>query len=120
MHSESPVRMTPLSADTRRQLLVTGAVCGVLVAVLVLFWPTTVSMVQIWRRSDTFAHCFLVLPIVVALVWRSSAALVGTPASHNVAALLLTLPVGFVWLLGELANSNAPSQLALISLVPLC
>ena len=26
-------------------------------------------MVEIWRRSETFQHCFVVIPIVLWLVW---------------------------------------------------
>ena len=35
------------------------------------------AMVEIWSRSDTFAHGFLVLPLVLWLVWRKRALLAG-------------------------------------------
>ena len=37
----------------------------------VLYRDTSLGMVQIWARSDTFTHGFLVLPIVLWLVWRA-------------------------------------------------
>ncbi len=33
------------------------------------FWPTFSSMVQIWARSETFTHAFLILPITLYLIW---------------------------------------------------
>ena len=37
---------------------------------LLLYRDTAVAMVQIWMRSDTFAHAFLVPPISLWLSWR--------------------------------------------------
>ena len=39
-------------------------------AVLLLYRDTALAMVQIWSRSDTFAHAFLVPPISLWLAWR--------------------------------------------------
>ena len=45
-----------------------------------VFWPTTASMIEIWRHSDTFQHCFLVIPIVLWLVWNERQRLAATRA----------------------------------------
>ena len=53
----------------------------VLAAVLLLYRETVTAMVSIWYRSETFAHAFLVPPIVLWLVWRQRAELARqTPA----------------------------------------
>jgi hypothetical protein len=42
-------------------------------ALLLIFWPTAAVIVDLWRKSDTYAHAFLVFPIVAWLVWRALA-----------------------------------------------
>ena len=39
-------------------------------AILLLYRDTALVMAGIWWRSETFAHCLLVIPIVLWLVWR--------------------------------------------------
>ena len=83
----------------------------------ILFWyrDTAVAMVNIWARSDTYAHAFLVLPnqpladLAQAPRTRSTATcthtLAGTSAGH----------LTFFWLLGELTAVNALTQFALVA-----
>lgn len=86
-----------------------------------LLWyrETAVSMVLIWYRSDTFAHGFLILPIVAWLIWRqrhSTARLVPQPSLGVLPVFAL---VGLVWLVGELAAANTLTQSALVGLLVL-
>ena len=88
-------------------------------AVLLLFRETAVAMVTIWNRSDTFAHAFLVPPIVAWLIWRRGATL-ATIASRPAPWVLLPMAAACaLWLLGELAGVNAATQLALVALLVL-
>ena len=41
-----------------------------LAALAVGYGPTLRSFYVVWRQSDTYTHCFFVLPIVAVLVWR--------------------------------------------------
>ena len=60
-----------LSAAVQRPVSAFVAVAALHAAcVLAIFWPTTASMIEIWRRSETFQHCFVVIPIVLWLVWQ--------------------------------------------------
>jgi len=92
----------------------------VLVALLLLlFRDTAVAMVGIWYRSETYAHAFLVPPIVLWLVWRLRgrlAALAPRPAPLALVPMALAC---LLWLLGELAGVNAASQFALVALLVL-
>jgi exosortase A len=100
----------------RQALVAWGAV---LLALVVLFRETLLAMVEIWSRSDTFAHAFLVPPIAVWLVWRQRAALSAEqprPQPWLLAALALA---GAGWLFGQLASINALSQLAVTALIVL-
>lgn len=95
----------------RAALLVAVALAGLLAA----YWPTVESIEAIWRRSDTFAHGYLVVPIVLGLAWLRRAALAtATPAWP---ALLLVLAGGFGWTLGRLAGVIAVEQFALYVMV---
>ena len=88
-------------------------------AALALFRDTAVAMVTIWNRSDTFAHAFLVPPIVVWLAWRRRATLATLPLRPAPWVLLPMLAVCALWLLGELASVNAATQFALVALLVL-
>lgn len=82
-----------------------------LVAVLLLYRDTFGAMVSIWSRSDTFAHAFLVPPIVLWLVWRRRAELGAlTPQPHPWTLVPMAVAAAG-WLLGDLAGVNALTQL---------
>lgn len=41
-------------------------------AILGVYYKTTWSMIEIWERSDTFAHGFLIFPFSAYLIWDSA------------------------------------------------
>jgi exosortase A len=90
-----------------------------LAAVLLLFRDTAVAMVTIWDRSETFAHAFLVPPIVLWLVWRRRDVLATLQPRSAPWVLLPMAGVCLMWLVGELASSNAVTQFALVCLLVL-
>ncbi|MDE2615048.1 MAG: exosortase A, partial [Burkholderiales bacterium] len=93
---------------------------ALLVAVLLLlFRDTATSMVGIWYRSETYAHAFLVPPIVLWLVWRLRARLAALAPRPAPLALVPMAGACLLWLLGELAGVNAASQFALVLMLVL-
>lgn len=90
-----------------------------LLAVLfVLYRDTAMSMVQIWWRSETFAHGLLVAPIVVWLVWRKRHALACVapqPCVWGLAALALCAAG---WLAADLAGVQVVRQLCFVASIP--
>ena len=80
----SAVLDPPTAAATpwRSALLALAAVMLVLGG---LYADTVTAMVGIWQRSETFAHAFLVPPIVLWLVWRQRATL-SAPAERGASA----------------------------------
>ena len=44
---------------------------------VLLFLPECVAAVGVWRASDTYGHCFLILPMAAYLAWDRRAALAG-------------------------------------------
>lgn len=88
-------------------------------AFFLLYLDTASAIVGIWWRSETFAHGFLVVPIVLWLVWRRRQTLTAIPPQPGALAGLVLALAGLGWLLGELAAVNALSQLALVAMLAL-
>ncbi|HEY5364878.1 MAG TPA: exosortase A [Casimicrobiaceae bacterium] len=93
----------------------------VLVIVWILAWyaSTAMGMVRIWSNSETFAHGFVVPPIVLWLIWRRRADLaqrVPQPALWGLAPLAIA---GLAWLAGRLGEVNALAQLAMTAMIVL-
>lgn len=86
-------------------------------ALLLIYYQTTWSMVSIWSRSDTFAHGFLILPISLWLAWTRRDQLVDIrPEPAWWVALLVILP-GLAWLVAWLVDVGIGKQLALVAML---
>ena len=99
--------------------LVPALLCATtLLATLLLFWPTAWSMVQIWERSETFAHGYVILPISLWLVWRKRAALALVVPRSDWRGLPLLALLGLAWLLARVADVQVVQQLAFVAILP--
>ena len=81
---------------------------------LLIYWPTAWSMVEIWSRSDTFAHGYLVLPVVLWLIWQERNALASMRAKPMPSAALMIGVAGFLWLAAQLSSVVSLGQFALV------
>ncbi|MBV9890989.1 MAG: exosortase A [Rhizobacter sp.] len=114
--NEVPARFTN---DAARWRSILPALVLVLGAVLVAYRDTAAAMVSTWHRSETFAHAFLVIPIVVWLIWRRRHELAAlTPRSCPWMLVPMAL-VAFAWLLGDLASVRSVTELAFTTLLVL-
>jgi len=95
------------------------ALVAVLAALVALFWDTAASIVDIWWRSETFAHGFVIAPITLWLVWRERAALARLTPRPGLAPVPLILMIVLAWLLARLAGVLVGEQLAFVTLIPL-
>lgn len=111
-----PIARSERAQDWRHALF---ALLLLMAWTLFLYRDTGLSMLTIWARSDTFAHCFLVLPIVLWLVWRQRERLAAQTPQPALGILVLMVGAAFTWLLGQLAAVNAVTQLALVALIVL-
>jgi exosortase A len=93
------------------------ALVVLLAAILLLYRETAIAIVQIWSRSETFTHGFLVPPIVLWLIWRQRAELARLVPAPSAWGLIPMAAAGVLWLLGDLAAVNAATQLALATLL---
>ena len=91
-------------------LAVVAVVCGILISHL----ETAVSIVGIWIRSETFAHGFIVIPVVCWLIWRRRVELEATAARPYLPGVALVLLGGAAWLTATLSDVQAGRQFALL------
>jgi len=114
----SAVLSPPLYTQTpwRTALLALGAVLLLLGG---LYADTVVAMVGIWSRSDTFAHAYLVPPISLWLIWRQRERLAQLVPQPQPWLLLALAAAAVLWLLGDLVNVNAATQLAWVAMLVL-
>ncbi|HEY8877993.1 MAG TPA: exosortase A [Roseateles sp.] len=103
----------PWPKSWRMPLLALALAWGLLA---VLYFATGAAMVEIWNRSETFAHAWVVPPISAWLVWRRRAELASITPRPAPRWLLLLLPLGLLWLVGDLAAANAATQFALLGM----
>jgi exosortase A len=114
------VSAVPLDLPGKRPWRVAlPAVLALVAAILLLYRDTALAMVEIWSRSDTFAHAFLVPPISLWLIWRQRERLALLTPRPQLWLLLPLLAAAGVWLLAELAIVNAAAQFALVGMVVL-
>ena len=118
MHSEPQVQaqIASPSGALKASVLLPLALC--LVLVFAWHWETTLSIVAIWERSETFAHGFVVLPIVLYLVWRQREEIARIPVRPCYPALLGIVGSGLMWLLGELGSVVALTHFGVVAMVP--
>ncbi|WP_296900236.1 exosortase A [Thiohalocapsa sp.] len=85
--------------------------------VTVSFHHTAWSIVSIWERSETYAHGYLIIPISLWLVWEKRTGLSQLAPQPTPWPLLLFMPLGFGWLLGNLVDTLVVQQFAYVGLL---
>lgn len=84
---------------------------------LALFYDTAASMVDIWWRSETFAHGFIIAPITLWLIWRKRDELVRITPQPCYLALPLLFANGLVWFFADLVDINVVKQAAFVAFI---
>ena len=87
---------------------------GTLLILTGIFWPTVLSMEEVWARSETFAHGYLIVPISIWLIWRKRDELARIQPRADLRGLLLLAAAGAVWLLADAGSANVVAQYAFI------
>ncbi len=85
--------------------------------IIALFHETAWSIVEIWHRSQTYMHGYIVVPISLWLVWARRDALSGLPLRPLFTVQILILFGGVIWLLARLIDVNVVQQFALVGLL---
>ena len=106
------------STSSRSNWLFPGALTlGVLSLVVLVFWPTLLSMIEIWDRSETFTHGYLIFPISVWLIWRERDVLAQIRPCPDLRGLVLLALAGVAWLLADAGSVNVVAQYAFIAML---
>lgn len=87
-------------------------------AIVLLYHATFWGMLEVWSRSQTFAHGFLIVPISLWLAWRQRVRLAALPPRPSMAGVLLLCVLGVVWLLADLAYVQVAEQYAATAMLP--
>lgn len=85
-----------------------------LAAMLLAFWPTLASLPDVWSRY-TYAHGYLIPPLVLWLAWRRRDALlrpVRAGAGAGMAAILPLVLLTLVWFVAVVTNVQVIHQWA--------
>ena len=86
-------------------------------AVIGFFLETWASMVDIWIRSDTYTHGFLVLPISLWLVWNYRDHYRNLQPAISLPALPGVFCCGMLWLVADLAHVLVVQQWAVVGML---
>ena len=92
---------------------------GLLALLLLLYRHTGEAMVLIWARSETYAHAYVVPPIVLWLVWRQRHELRQITPKVDSWMLLPTALAALAWLVGDVAAANSVTQMAYMAMLVL-
>lgn len=92
------------------------AVAGLVLAVAL--YPTYQSIVAVWARSETFAHGFLIPPIVALLIYRLRHRVASLIPRPSAAALPFVAALVAAWVLGALTDVDTVRQFAAVLLIP--
>ena len=87
--------------------------CGLFLS----YMDTFTDMVNIWRRSETYAHGFFVFPVSLWLVWRQREHLAAIRPHPSPGMALLLVPIGLLWFVSHMAAIRVGEQLAFVLLL---
>ncbi len=93
---------------------------ALLIVLLIFVWAFSeswVSMVNIWTRSDTFAHGYLVAPASLWLIWTRKDKLIQIHPQSSYWGGICLLICGFVWLSAVLSKVLVVEQFALVGML---
>lgn len=117
MHADAHAAALAVHSQTRREhVRITLLFALIVVSIFVIMWPVTDSMIDIWRRSSTYNHCYAVIPVALWMAWRDSAANAAMPLRPFWPGLLLIAVSGAVGLLGELASAAVVTHFSVVAM----
>jgi len=112
--TQTKLTLSASHASWRKAALVTLALTAALIA---LFWPSFHSMVEIWHRSETFTHGFLIFPISFWLIWGRRHEVMSLAPTPDWRALVLMALAGVGWLMAVAGGVRVVEQLGFITML---
>ncbi len=93
------------------------ALLALVALIMLLYRDTLMAMVDVWNRSDTFAHGWVVAPISLWLIWRQRERLASLTPKPAPWVLLPMAALALAWFAADLVVVNAPAQFAFVGLL---
>jgi len=87
-------------------------------AMAAAYHSTARSFYDVWRGSDTYAHCFFVLPVAAFLAWRRRDEVRRLAPEPFLPGLLAIAGIGALWVVAHAAGVLFYEQLAFALLIP--
>lgn len=112
--SAIPAELPPPNTPWRTAL---PAIAALWLAIALLYRDTLLAMTDVWSRSDTFAHGWVVAPISLWLIWRQRRQLAVLSPRPQPWVLLPMAALAAAWTLAELVVVNSPAQFAFVGLL---
>jgi exosortase A len=119
MHPGSHLSHVLAAPGQRGRPAVAAIIVFLLFWTLAVFGVTTASMIAIWKRSETFAHGYLVVPLFLYLLWREREAIAALVPKPFLPALLGIVALGLVWWIAVQLRVNSIAQIAVIGMIPI-
>jgi exosortase A len=91
---------------------------GGLLIWFLLYHQTLLSMLEIWWRSETFAHGFLIFPISIYLIWRNRAQFFITEKKFSIFFTICLLFLTIAWALARSVDVLVIQQLMVVLMIP--
>lgn len=82
-----------------------------------VYWETLGGMAEIWRRSETYTHGFVVPLISAWLIWQKRDALAGMTPHITLWPAAIVAVFSLAWLMGELTAINALTQFSSVAII---
>lgn len=105
------------SFGSRDRVLAYASVTILLLFLAWMYATTFMSMIRIWTESESFAHCFAVLPISAYLIWKASHNWLQQPVRPSLAGFASLMFLVSFWLVSSLANIQVGQQLAVTGML---
>jgi len=90
------------------------------IVILILYYPTALSIWREWLDSGTYSHGLILLPLCVILMYlRWNQYKTAIRIDPNILTLIVVLLISIIWILANLGNIQVIQQLTLVSLCAL-
>jgi exosortase A len=109
---------SPIEGIGRGWRLAFPAVILAILAILAIYRQTAESIVEIWARSETFAHGYMIVPISVALIWGRRKELSQLVPSPDYLGFVLLGGLGLAWLVASAGQVQVLQQYAMVAMIP--
>ncbi|MBM0106193.1 exosortase [Steroidobacter sp. S1-65] len=108
------IASNPTASSRALNLRAAGSI-AIVVLGLLLFWPTTASLIEHWEDTvrRTYTHGYLLVGIVLWLLWRNRVLWADVPVRPSLLAFLGVLGAGVVWLIALRAALQIVHQVLL-------